>query len=262
MSQDPYSDEQPYADEPAPASTKAGGGSKINVPTILASAGVAAVVSALVVTIGVVGLATSDRFGSNNAEPQPTVVNLGNAATPGAPTAPTAPPNGAAAPTTVEGAPTEEVPESPGDAGAGSGDAAPTTTAQTQPTQQATQPTTKVAPAPLTAGQLNTKIKTIMNTAASDSVRADEMEGGQRALGSVGAVAQMLRVSGAGFTYKVVGPVTQNGETLNARLQMSLVGNGSRYLDLSWVWSDGKWKLSNTSVCAVAAYARLPCTVG
>ncbi|GAA4665194.1 hypothetical protein [Gordonia humi] len=268
MSQgDSYSDEQPYADEPQPQPQQAAAssGSKVSVPTILASAGVAAVVSALIVTIGVVGLATSDRFGSNNAAAQPTVVNLGseNQAAPGGTgTGQQQAPGETVVDDSTASAPTEAVAESNGDAGTGSGGA---TTQQQQGTagqQQQTQQSGGQTPAPLTAGQLNTKVKTIMNTNASDSVRASELEGGQKALGSVSAVAEMLRVSGAGFSYKVVGPVTQNGETLNARLQMSLVGNGSRYLDLSWVWSDGKWKLSNTAVCAVAGYAMLPCAVG
>lgn len=71
----------------------------------------------------------------------------------------------------------------------------------------------------------------------------------------------MLRVSGAGFTYQMIGPVRLNGTSLSATLQMSLVGNGSRYRQLTWVWSGNKWKLSDRSVCDVAAYALIPCSV-
>ncbi|MCF8609767.1 hypothetical protein L5G28_06265 [Gordonia sp. HY285] len=285
MSQGDSFGEQPYADEPyaqpggyaqsgESAQPAGSSGSKVNVPTILASAGIAAVISALIVTIGVVGLATSDKFGTDTAAAQPTVVNLGNAQGTQTPNGVTTPQNTGdqAAGTPVAGAPTENVPESNGDAGTGTGTQG---TQGTQGTgtdngtapqtgdagQGATTPAQSATPAPLTAGQLNTKVKTIMNTGASNATRADELQGGQQALGSVNAVAQMLKVSGAGFSYKVVGPVTQNGTTLNARLQMSLVGNGSRYLDLSWVWTDNKWKLSNTSVCTIAEYAMLKCTV-
>ncbi|WOC12982.1 hypothetical protein [Gordonia sp. MP11Mi] len=263
MSQGDSFGEQPYVDEPyAQPQPDDKSGSKVNVPTILASAGIAAVISALIVTIGVVGLATSDKFGNDTAAAQPTVVNLGSAQGTNGVTTPQNTGDQAAG-TTVAGAPTENVPESNGDAGTGTGtqgtDAGNGTAPQ--PAGAGQGGTTSSTPAPLNAGQLNTKVKTIMNTGASNTARADELQGGQQALGSVNAVAQMLQVSGAGFSYKVVGPVSQNGTTLNARLQMSLVGNGSRYLDLSWVWVDNKWKLSNKSVCAIAEYATLKCTV-
>ena len=65
------------------------GGSSLNWPTVLASAGVAAVISALIVTIGVVGLLLVDnRNGLQNTAAQPTVVNLGGAQTAQAPAAP------------------------------------------------------------------------------------------------------------------------------------------------------------------------------
>ncbi|GAC70035.1 hypothetical protein GS4_31_00010, partial [Gordonia soli NBRC 108243] len=132
---------------------------------------------------------------------------------------------------------------------------APAAQAPAQTQQQAA-----AAPQPLTAGQLNTKIKLIMNTGASRAARASELQSGARGLTSIDQVAQMLRVSGAGFTYQMVAPVTQSGNTLSARLQMSLVGNGSRYRQLSWIWMDNKWKMTSRSVCDIAAYAMIPCT--
>lgn len=55
--------------------------------------------------------------------------------------------------------------------------------------------------------------------------------------------------------------MTVSGTTMNAQLQMSLVGNGSRYKPMRWLWLDGKWKLSNESVCGIASYAMIPCSV-
>lgn len=272
-----HGDEQYPAGDPYaqyPAEQLSGGqkaASKVSIPTILASAGVAAVVSALIVTIGVVGLVISNDNNNNSSMQQPTVVNLGAAQNPGAQsgTAPvagnaapqagtTTPPAAAPAPAAVE-----QVPESGGDAGAGTGTAGVTQSAAPQPQApaQTQQQPAVAAPAALTAGQLNTKVKIIMNTGASRAARGDELQAGERALGSVDAVAEMLRVSGAGFTYKMIDPVSLNGTNLSAPLQMSLVGNGSRNLQLTWVWVDGKWKLSNTSVCDIASYAMLPCTV-
>ena len=243
-----------------------------SLPTILASAGIACIVSALIVTIGVMGLLIADRRAEgNSASSTPTVVNLGSAQTGMLPSgtspnngtgaeAAAAPPQGSAPAAQV---PAEQVPE--GGAGAGAGNApqaaAPPGGVVPAP-QQATgsagsQPTTS-APSALTPGQLNTKIKLIMNTGASRAARADELQSGARGLGPIDQVAQMLRVSGAGFTYQMVGPVRATATNLSATLQMSLVGNGSRYRTLTWVWAGAKWKLSDRSVCDVAAYALIP----
>ncbi|WP_076479853.1 hypothetical protein [Williamsia sterculiae] len=252
--------------------------STVNIPTIVASAGVAAVVSALIVTIGVVGLMISNGSAGRSAAvaETPTVVNLGAAQ--GATGRATVsggdvgvPSSGAAAPTA------EQVPDGGGGAegsqpaaaltqsdngGAGSDHSSLVGTQEGGGSVQAAPQSRQqaVTPAPLSPAQLNTKISVIMNTSASRSVRADELESGARGLTSIDRVAQLLRVSGAGFTYQMVGPVQQRGTTLSARLQMSLVGNGSRYRDLSWVWTGDKWKLSRKSVCDVAAYAMIPCS--
>ncbi|GAB85671.1 hypothetical protein GORBP_064_00570, partial [Gordonia rubripertincta NBRC 101908] len=126
--QDPaYVDE---THEPAAGSEKRSGG--INIPTVLASAGVAAVISAIIVTIGVVGLMVGDRKDSANAA-QPTVVNLGSAQTPqqqglvgpAANQPPAAAPGEPAPAVAPAPAATENVPESGGIVGAGPDAAAP-----------------------------------------------------------------------------------------------------------------------------------------
>ncbi|NDK92343.1 hypothetical protein GYA93_22685, partial [Gordonia desulfuricans] len=123
-------------------------------------------------------------------------------------------------------------------------------------------PAQAAAPVALSPAQLTTKVKLIMNTGASRSARIAELQGGARALTTVDTVARLLAAyPNSGFSYQVVGPVSVSGTTMNARLQMSLVGNGSRYRDLSWVWMDGAWRLSNQSVCTIAAYASIPCAV-
>lgn len=71
-------------------------GSSINIATVLMSAGIAAVVSALIVTIGVVGMV----FARNDSPPsaQPAVVNLGSAQMPTAGNAASAAPAQSSAP--------------------------------------------------------------------------------------------------------------------------------------------------------------------
>ncbi|MDL9946659.1 hypothetical protein QSJ19_13885 [Gordonia sp. ABSL11-1] len=248
--------------------------SGVSIATILASAGVAAIVSALIVSIGVVGILVADqRAGEASGAQTPTVVNLGAAgpATPAGAAPNVVVPGNAApaqdAPPAGQAPAGEQVPESDGGAGAGTSAAPPAEAPQggaapVPPTAGPAQPAPAASsPAALTPGQLNTKIKLIMNTGAARAARANELQSGERGLRSIDQVAQMLRVSGAGFTYQMIGPVRLNGTSLSATLQMSLVGNGSRYRQLTWVWSGNKWKLSDRSVCDVAAYALIPCSV-
>ncbi|GAB2642796.1 hypothetical protein GCM10027169_08600 [Gordonia jinhuaensis] len=262
-------------------------GSGVNMPTVLVSAGVSAVISALIVTIGVVGIlvAHDDNNSSSASAAQPTVVNLGAAAdtaaagatTAGAPAsaAPGAPKTGAAAGAPAGGAPAaENVPEeAPANAGgaapaaAGSADtatadapaaaAAPAAPAQT-PTAQTS---SAAAPAPLTPGQLTTKVNTILNTNASSAARADELQAGAGALSTANGIANALRLAGPVYKWRIAGPVTVSGDTLTATLVTSLVGYADRTEPITFVWMDGKWKLSNKSACSFASHAMLSCNL-
>ncbi|MFT4125885.1 MAG: hypothetical protein QM662_06605 [Gordonia sp. (in: high G+C Gram-positive bacteria)] len=269
---------QPAEDAPAPPAGPGESRSSVSWPTVLASAGIAAVISALIVTVGVVGLwvIDQDRDGLRNTAAQPTVVNLGGAQ--GAPNG-QVPVSTAATPgASRAAAPTERVPadDSPGgvaaDDSAGgvvaddsAGDVAPGAAAATPQAQAgAAAVTTSQAatPAALSPAQLTTKVKLVMNTSASRSARAAELEGGARALTNIDAVARLLAAyPNSGFTYRVIGPVSVSGTGMNATLQMSRPGQGSRTKTLSWVWMDNKWKLTNQSVCAVTAYTMMPCSV-
>lgn len=236
---------------------------ELDVPTILASAGISAIVSALLVAIGVVGIVVVyGNRGDMTTAAQPTVVNLSpQAATaPGAAPAPAAAPASAAAPTAVS-APLEQVAPSGGGVGVGSGSA---TTQQAPAQTEAAEETADVpvvAPAALSPEQLNTKVNTIMNVGGDRFARGDEIEGGEAALSSVDAVAAFINVAGGAFTYSMAGPVEVNGQNMSATLVMSLAGSGTRSQQLTWIWVGDKWKLSNASVCGIASYAMLPCSV-
>lgn len=104
--------------------------SSVNVPTVFVAAGVSAVISALIVSIGVVGVlfaVDTDNSASNSAEP--TVVNLGAAANPqgtvqaGATAQPTTAAPAAPAPTTAAAAPPYVRPSRGAGAASASGDA-------------------------------------------------------------------------------------------------------------------------------------------
>ncbi|WP_168701732.1 hypothetical protein [Gordonia paraffinivorans] len=245
--------------EPDAASVKRSRG--ISIPTVLASAGVAAVISAIVVTIGVIGLVALDN--DNNSSAQPTVVNLGSAQTPQQQAL-----AGAAAGQQPAAAPApagEVVLESGGAAGGAPGvAAAPAPAAPVAPATGATpqQQTAAAAPTALTPGQLNTKVKTIMNSRGNRAARAAELEGGERALRQLDAVSAALTQYGnVGFSYQMVGPVQVSGNTMSAPLQISVVGRGSQNRTLTWVWTGDKWKLSNKSVCLIASFVLLPCSL-
>ncbi|MEE3852715.1 hypothetical protein VZC37_20415 [Gordonia sp. LSe1-13] len=258
-----YGDERDTGSAGDPPSGRRGSG--INVPTVIASAGVAAVTSALFVAIGAIGLLAVDnvRDGDTSAA-QPTVVNLGSAQAgqqgipsaalpPGAPGA--LPPTDPAAGVPALPAPAEQMP-----AAAAPAAPAPPQAAAPPAAPEATTPARTAAPTALSPAQLNSKVTLIMNPQASRTARAAELEGGARALGEADAVARALASYGnIGFSYEMVGPVTTNGSTMSAPLKMTLVGQGSRTQQLTWVWTGGEWKLSNRSVCAVTALALLPC---
>lgn len=271
--QDPSAvDYQPGVDyrEPDAGSSRRSGG--VSIPTVLASAGVAAIISAIVVTIGVVGIVVSERNDSASAA-QPTVVNLGAAQTalpqqgiagqqPGAVPGQPAPAGAPAA------APTENVPEGGGAIGgpvgpAGEGAApAPGQAAPAPGTTAAPQQTVAAGPTALTPGQLNTKVRIVMNSNGSRAARAAELEGGERALRQIDLVARAITTYGnVGLSYQMVGPVQVSGTTLTAPLQISVVGRGSQNRSMTFVWSGNKWKLSNRSVCTIAGFVLLPCSL-
>nr|WP_231895965.1 hypothetical protein [Gordonia sp. LAM0048] len=117
-------------------------------------------------------------------------------------------------------------------------------------------------PTALTPGQLNTKVRIVMNSNGSRAARAAELEGGERALRQIDLVARAITTYGnVGLSYQMVGPVQVSGNTLTAPLQISVVGRGSQNRSMTFVWSGNKWKLSNRSVCTIAGFVLLPCSL-
>lgn len=233
--------------------------SGVNVPTVLASAGVAAVVSSLVVTIGVVGVMLSGNGGESSTAAQPTVVNLGSAAGAASAPAAAAPAHTAAAPAPAA-APAAAAPAAAAPAPAvapeqAAPEAAPAETADTV----AAEPVQAAAP-DLTVDQMYQMTSILMGNYA-DADKANVLESGMTAVPSVNIVSGMLAAAGPSLTWTVVGPATRDGDSMYGTLSMSLVGNGTRTLPLRFVWTGDSWKVSNESVCVFAEYALLPCPV-
>ncbi|EGD53678.1 hypothetical protein [Gordonia neofelifaecis] len=228
---------------------KQGGG--VGWPTVIASAGLAGVTSAVIVVVGIVGMMLSrDPGAATVAEPPATVVNLGDAQQAMTPAnqvpATSATPSVAQAPVPAVSAPTPGAPTDP----------------QQQPAV-VPRPGGPAPSAPTAAslGEFNRQLATLSGDSSS-AEKAKLLEGGARAVGPISKVLYLVKqYSYTGFRYEVVGPLTQNGTTASARLRMTLPGSGSRYIPLRWVWQDGGWKLTNKSVCDIAAYAQMPCSL-
>lgn len=273
--------DEPTGDSGDAASAASGG---VSWPTVLVAGGVSAIISALIVTIGVVGLLLSDiGRGTSASSAQPTVVNLGSAQgqlpqqapTAGAP-ASAAPPAGAApANPSIAAGPKGEVLGPPGEGssadlpaggGASGGGLAPSAVpeaAPQQPTQQTQQPaqTTTASRATPTVGQLQNDLDVLVG-GGSNAQKAQRLEGGQRAMNQAQPIVMLLqRFKPLGFTYNVTGPVTVNGNTAKATLELKSPGYQPARMPVYWVWQDGQWKLSNRSICDIGFYAQIPCSL-
>lgn len=256
----PAADEETHGDEDvtrpvsdpeqrAAAMTPSSG---INWPTVAVAAGISAVVSAVVLAIGMAGLLMANAAAGDGASAQPTVVNLGAAApvasvAPGAPAVPAAPEG--EAPETSEAAPVAPVPAEAPAVPATPDEAAPAATAA------AGQPTTP------TLGGFQRDLA-VLRSGASNAQKGKLLEGGAPAAATLTKVLNYgKQFEAVGMGYRLVGPVKQDGTTATARLELYAPGYQPNYLTMRFLWMDGRWKLSNKSVCELASFAQIPCNV-
>ncbi|MEN0138386.1 MAG: hypothetical protein AAGC80_24755 [Rhodococcus sp. (in: high G+C Gram-positive bacteria)] len=234
----------------------------MSVVTVAVAAGVSAVVSAIVVSIGVVGMVLLDR--GNTAPPQTIVAAFPSQAPaapvpapgPAAPTspAPSARPGSAAPPAAVQPAP----PVAPPPAAAPAPAVPPPPAAAEEPPAAEETVTPQAPPVPSEA-QLVGKLQLLLDPGTAPEIKARELEAGEAGLGMIGPVADALALAGPAYSWTVVGPVSVDGDLLTAQLKTSLVGFGDRFQPITWIWRDGNWKLTNESGCALAAMAMVPC---
>ncbi|WP_043826447.1 hypothetical protein [Rhodococcus opacus] len=225
----------------------------MSVVTVAVAAGVSAVVSAIVVSIGVVGMVLLDR--GNTAPPQ-TIVAAFPSQAPAAPTsaAPSARPGAAAPPAAVQSAPPVAPPPA-----AAPAPAVPPPPAVAEEPPAAEETVAPQAPPVLSEGQLAGKLQLLLDPGTAPEIKAGELEAGEAGLGMIGPVADALALAGPAYSWTVVGPVSVDGDLLTAQLKTSLVGFGDRFQPITWIWLDGNWKLTNESGCALAAMAMVPC---
>ncbi|OZC29413.1 hypothetical protein [Gordonia polyisoprenivorans] len=232
----------------------------ISWPVVLMSGGIAAIISAVVVSVGVVGLmvASTDSGAASNVA-QPTVVNLGAATSSGLGSAGSIAPAEAPAAAPTAEVPAAELPvaEAPPVAGA------PNAPAIAVPSAVPSAPATATAAARTvpTAAQLQNDLAHLASGASTAS-KAQRLEGGARAVAQAQPLLSLLaRFAPLGLTYGVVDPVTVNGDTLTAPIEFRSPGYQPARITGRWLWLDGRWKLSNKTVCDIGSYSQLPCTL-
>jgi hypothetical protein len=115
-------------------------------------------------------------------------------------------------------------------------------------------------PAQPSNSELKNQMETILAQGASDDTIAANLENpaGVQTIRDAGAAMRAVPI----FRYEMVDPVVVEGDQMTATIQMSMVGVGSKPpTDLYYVAKDGKWVLTDESVCLIASQARVSCTV-
>lgn len=248
----------PSDHRPAPPTpTKSGA---VQWGTVVLAAVAAAVISALIVTIGVVGV----LIAAPGDETPGTVVNLGatpdqTGTTPGTPGTQGAQGDGTA--------PTESVPDS-GDTPSGQtpapaapgGPANGTAPGQTQaPTTSTASPTQssdgslpsnfRVIAANPTASDLNDIVRFLVATPASDEAKAANIEGGMTAV-VVPRTVYTLGLFRAPLGWsQVSGPLHRTGDSVTAQLTSGSAGRPTIRLRIEFKRIDGNWRLAANSLC-------------
>lgn len=261
-----------------PAQSGDGRGDRgVHWPTVLAAGGVAAIVAAVIVTIGVIGMHRADR-GEVSAQPVMVTVAAPDAAPAAAAETDDRPGDeegaeGADAETAADIA-LEEGALAPAQGAPAADDARPAPAAQPAPEPEAApadpEPAgswTPAAPLPAdftvtadepTIAQLNDLVYFLVATPAADEAKARNLEGGQ------GAVVVPQTVYRVGFFRaprggsRVSGPLERDGDRITAQLRASSAGIPDVAMPIVFVRRDGNWRLSSDSLCQGVRTLGLP----
>ncbi|MFG1794468.1 hypothetical protein [Nocardia sp. NPDC049149] len=106
------------------------------------------------------------------------------------------------------------------------------------------------AKAPST-GELRAKVGILLNTGASRSARAAELENGEAGLPVFDRAVELMSIAPASLRWDIVDPVAVSNNQLNAKLRITTEGYEPWVYDVSWRQIDGTWKLTKESVCTV-----------
>ncbi|AYF77117.1 hypothetical protein D7D52_28590 [Nocardia yunnanensis] len=110
-------------------------------------------------------------------------------------------------------------------------------------------------------GDLQSKLRLVLDTGASRSARAAELEAGEAGLPLMDQIGSVINTVPS-LRWVLAGPVNVNGDTTTANLQVTVDGYGTfPNIELTWREIDGSWKLTRDSECSVAYYAGLGCNL-
>ncbi|MEU1998388.1 hypothetical protein ABZ511_28455 [Nocardia gamkensis] len=108
------------------------------------------------------------------------------------------------------------------------------------------------------AGELTAKLRVAINTGASRSARAAELESGDAGVATMDKIAGLLAAAPPSLRYSVVNPST-SGDRIDAQLLVTTEGYPDFTYDVSWKQIDGYWKLSRQAECSLASALALSC---
>jgi hypothetical protein len=118
---------------------------------------------------------------------------------------------------------------------------------------------TSVPPQP-SAGELQNQLESILADGTSDDQIASNLANpaGVGAIKDAGAQMRAFPI----FHFQVDEPITVDGDQMTATINMSMTGLGTKPpQDLYYEVRDGRWVLTDESVCLIAQQARVTCTV-
>lgn len=116
-------------------------------------------------------------------------------------------------------------------------------------------------PAQPSNAELKAQMDSILAAGATDDYIASNLENpaGVQTIRDAGEAMRAVPI----FQYEMVDPVVVEGDKMTATIQMSMIGLGEKPpADLYYVAKNGKWVLTDESVCLIAQQARVTCTVG
>ncbi|WP_280439408.1 hypothetical protein [Nocardia cyriacigeorgica] len=109
--------------------------------------------------------------------------------------------------------------------------------------------------------ELQSKLQLALNTGAPRGDRAAELEAGEAGLPVVDELSNRMAAIPS-FRYSVIGPVSTQGDLTTAQLKLALDGyEDFPAVEVAWRQIDGTWKLTNDSLCGLAYYGSVPCSL-
>jgi len=106
--------------------------------------------------------------------------------------------------------------------------------------------------------ELDAQIKLLVATPAPDDVKANQLEGGNRAVIVPKMVYRVGFFRAPRGSSVVTGPETHDGDTHTAVINASRQGAPTVQITAEWRRIDGQWKLANKSLCNGISALGLP----